>query len=139
MTALGSDRVVSLLEGEGLLPRASVPAPDVALVGMGADGHIASLFPGSSALEAAEAADADTLIVVPDAPDGVLRVSRSYAGLIGRKGTALLISGAEKREMVRQAQSGRRPELPVAGLMQRVPDLKVFELDGAGHSVAVGH
>jgi len=131
--------LISLLDAERLVPAARCPTPDVALVGMGTDGHIASLFPGSSALPAAEGADACTLIAVRDAPDGVARVSRSYAGLIGRKGTALLISGAEKRQVIERVRSGEAVDLPVAKLIERVPDLEIFELYCNGRGAQVGN
>jgi 6-phosphogluconolactonase len=80
-----------------------LPAFDLALLGLGADGHTASLFPGTEPLEETEAWIVPT--VRPE--DGEVRLTLTYPAL-RRAGTLLfLVTGKEKSEAVRRAL---RPE-----------------------------
>lgn len=90
-------------------------SPTVAILGMGDDGHTASLFP-----DAAELADglnpARTLpllaVTPPVAPHR--RISMSYAALVGSGSLILSIQGAGKRHVFEQAMQGRNDHLPVS-------------------------
>ncbi|MBO9477105.1 6-phosphogluconolactonase [Shimia sp. R11_0] len=86
---------------------------DVALLGMGADMHTASLFPGSDGLEDALAADAPILIPVrrEDLPD--IRITLSARVLDGAMRKHILIKGADKREALNAAQNLKATEAPV--------------------------
>ena len=88
------------------------PAFDVVMLGMGADGHTASLFPGHAALESAEWA------VAVDGRDGrppVDRVSLTLAALNRARLVVFLVSGAAKSALVEamaadpEAAAGRWP------------------------------
>ncbi len=114
-------RVLSLLDAAGVLTEAAVPVADVVVLGMGDDGHVASLFPGSVVLLAAAQASSATILPVDDAPGGEQRVSRSYAGLKGRYGTALLIAGDMKRQLILGPAA---QDLPIAACLDE--DLMVF-------------
>lgn len=75
---------------------------DIAFLGVGEDGHTASLFPGNSALD-----DTQSVVPVYDAPKPPDdRVSLSVNTLKHAKKRIALTSGEEKAEMVKQVKSG---------------------------------
>ena len=82
---------------------------DVMLLGMGADMHTASLFPGSEGLEDALAVDAQMLVPVTVAGQQTRRFSLSAPVLRSARTKHLLITGTEKREALLRAS-----ELPEA-------------------------
>lgn len=89
----------------------------VALVGMGADMHVASLFPGADGLSAALAADAPPLVAlrIPGAAEA--RVSLSAPVLAGALRLHLLITGPEKRAALERARTLSPAEAPVRALL----------------------
>ncbi|MCG6902934.1 MAG: 6-phosphogluconolactonase, partial [Rhodobacter sp.] len=76
----------------------------VLLLGMGADMHTASLFPGAEGLDVAMRPDAPGFVPM-QAPGGGVRISLSAPVLDGAMSKHLLITGAEKRAALEQAQS----------------------------------
>jgi 6-phosphogluconolactonase len=85
-------------------------ALDLALLGIGADGHTASLFPGSPAL-----LERDRLAVAARAPAGTpgpWRVTLTFAALDAARRAAFLVQGAEKRSIVARVLAG--DDLPAA-------------------------
>ena len=103
---------------------------DAALLGMGADGHFASLFPGAPNLAAAldpECRQA-AVAIVPDplpAAGPHARISLSLARLLHSRHVILAISGADKRAVLERAIGENDPaRLPVAALLH-VPDTTI--------------
>ena len=97
---------------------------DAVMLGMGEDGHVASLIPGSPALAAGMERSSDRLTVF--VPEGagkppLARVSLTLAALEQARGVFLLIAGAAKREVIERARAGA--DLPVRALLtqDRVP------------------
>ncbi|MCB9686548.1 MAG: 6-phosphogluconolactonase [Alphaproteobacteria bacterium] len=81
----------------------AVPAIDVLLLGMGPDGHVASLFPGHPAADAVGEA-----VVVRDAPKPPpTRISLTLPKLQEARRAVLLVTGIEKGARYREAQAGR--------------------------------
>ncbi|QIE55234.1 6-phosphogluconolactonase [Pikeienuella piscinae] len=92
-----------------LLSAAIAPALplDVAVIGMGADMHCASLFPGAANLSAALAPDAPPVAAIT-APGAVEpRVTLTLPALAGAGRLYLLIAGADKRAALRTALGER--------------------------------
>lgn len=92
---------------EGCLPIS------VLLLGMGADMHTASLFPGADNLEAALAAHAPTLVAMRAEGAGEPRVTLSAPVLNGAVSKHILITGAEKREALDRAAHLSTREAPI--------------------------
>ncbi|MFT3763824.1 MAG: 6-phosphogluconolactonase [Pseudoxanthomonas sp.] len=94
---------------------------DVAVLGMGADGHTASFFPGGDRL--AEALDPDaTAIVLPmRAPGaGEPRITLTLPVLRAARRLYLHIEGAQKRAVLERALDG--DDLPMAAVLQQAAD-----------------
>lgn len=86
------------------------PVFDFMLLGMGADGHTASLFPGTGA---AEIKDRIALAVTPlTAPHQ--RISLSLPVLNAARQLVFLISGTAKREMLAKVLAGSNGEFPAS-------------------------
>jgi 6-phosphogluconolactonase len=91
---------------------ASAPTFDVAIMGVGADGHTASLFPGDPALEERTRWAAPAL-----APPEVKvreRVTLTLPVLNRTRVVLFLCAGAEKRQVASRILSGAAPGLPAA-------------------------
>lgn len=83
---------------------------DLALLGMGPDGHVASLFPGSDAL--AETRRLARAVVAPASP--ARRITLTLPALAASGAVIFLVAGAEKAERVAEVLGGRAPWLPAA-------------------------
>ncbi|AEI62708.1 6-phosphogluconolactonase [Corallococcus macrosporus] len=85
------------------------PVLDVVLLGMGEDGHTASLFPGHPALDEAE--QRVLAVVGPKPPPW--RMTLTLPVLRSARHVLTLVSGAGKRDTVRRALAGDE-RLPIA-------------------------
>lgn len=106
---------------------AALPRPfDVVLLGMGEDGHFASLFPGAAGLSQLLAEDGPALaeVIPPAAPHA--RMSLGLSALVDARQVLVQIQGPRKAEVIEAAAAGA-DEYPVASLLgqQRGP-VQVF-------------
>ncbi|MBV9860001.1 MAG: 6-phosphogluconolactonase [Alphaproteobacteria bacterium] len=86
------------------------PLFDIQLLGLGPDGHTASLIPGTSVLDERRRWVAEVTQGRPEA-----RITLTYPALESSRHSAFLVAGAEKRETLARARAGDR-ELPAARL-----------------------
>lgn len=103
-----------------------LPRPfDVTLLGMGEDGHFASLFPGAPGVDAALDPQGRSLVAAIDPPAaGHHRISMTLACLLDSRRILLTIPGATKAGVFARARAGASPaELPIAAIVRqtRIP------------------
>ena len=108
---------------------AEVPAFDILMLGVGPEGHVASIFPESPAAHAT-----GSVVAVRNSPKPPpTRVSLTFSAIQAAREVWVLASGAEKADAVAQALSGvSQVELPAAGARGR--DRTLFLLDEAAAS-----
>ncbi|PZS26762.1 MAG: 6-phosphogluconolactonase [Pseudonocardiales bacterium] len=93
-----------------------VPTFDVLLLGIGPDGHVASIFPGSPA-----AYDDRPVVAVRGAPKPPpIRLSMTFGAINSAAEVWLVAAGAEKAPIIGLALSGAgRVQVPAAGVVGR--------------------
>ena len=96
---------------------------DVMLLGLGADGHTASVFPGSPALTSGRVAVAVTAPANP--PE---RLTLTMPVLARGRRVGVLVSGASKAAAIAASVSGREPNLPGA-VLSRTASTLVWWID----------
>lgn len=100
---------------------------DAVMLGMGEDGHVASLIPGSPVM-----ALADGPQLVAESPEGfgsppMPRVTLTFPALFQSRALFLLIAGSVKRQVVEAALAGTGPDLPVRRVLtQTQVPVRVF-------------
>lgn len=100
------------LYGQELIRQIPDLAFDVILLGLGPDGHTASLFPGHAALDVAEA----PVVAVRDAPKPPPeRITLTYPMLRRGRYTLLLVTGEEKADALARVRAGD-PGVPAGRL-----------------------
>jgi len=107
---------------------AALPRFDIAILGMGNDGHTASFFPGGDRL--AEALDPATekKIVEMNAPDaGEPRLTFTLPVLTDTGYLVLHIEGAEKRKVLDRAlEEGPEADMPVRAVLRSKTPLTLY-------------
>jgi 6-phosphogluconolactonase len=102
---------------------------DIALMGMGPDGHTASWFPGAATLSEALDLESERAVVAVHAPQAYgtpERLSLTRAALARAGHILVLILGDEKRAYLETALSTRAEDAPIASLFalpKRTPEV----------------
>lgn len=101
---------------------------DVVILGMGSDGHTASLFPAADELdEGLDRSRTEACLAVrpPNAPH--LRMSLTLHSLLNSRRQILHITGGDKLRVYQRALGeGPTRELPIRGLLRHAANLDVF-------------
>jgi 6-phosphogluconolactonase len=107
----------------------AVPVFDVLMLGIGPEGHVASIFPESLAAYAT-----GSVVAVRNSPKPPpTRISLTFSAIQAAREVWILASGAEKADAVAEALSGvSQDKLPAAGARGR--DRTLFLLDEAAAS-----
>lgn len=101
--------------------------PDLILLGMGDDGHTASLFPGTAALD-----EKSRWIVANYVPQqGEMRLTATYPLLFRARTVMFLVAGGKKAEAVRASFEGKTP----AGRVGESEGRVIWHLDAAAASL----
>jgi len=107
--ALDYERELKSFYGAERLDRAR-PLFDVILLGLGPDGHTASLFPDTAVLE-----ERERWVAAAVGPKPPTRITLTYPALESSRHVAFLVAGKEKREIFSRFQRGEHT-LPAARL-----------------------
>ena len=108
----------------------TLPQPfTLTVLGLGEDGHIASLFPGLKLHEAAETMAEHCIAVSPPVAPSP-RVSLSLDALASSEHIAVVVKGKTKRQLLNRLENDADPAIPLVWLLQcvRTP-VVVFETD----------
>ena len=84
-----------------------IPNFDLVILGIGEDGHVASLFPESQLLSEKE----KTVIIDPEKRNGTLRMTLSFPVLTSALHTVILTKGSKKLELLESKKA--RINLPI--------------------------
>lgn len=121
-------------EIKDLVPGRPIPCFDLLLLGIGANGHTASIFPGEPEVKEPEllvVATKNELATPPGPP--LRRLTFTFPLINAAKVVAVIAAGAEKAEAVAAAVDGERPDEITASLISPSGPL-VWLLDRAAAS-----
>jgi 6-phosphogluconolactonase len=118
---LPSPEALALAANAALL---AAGAADVTVLGMGTDGHTASLFPDAANLAAAlDSANPDAcmamVLPVPPANAPYPRLSQTLAHLLRSRAIVLPLAGADKLQTLAQAWATPSDRLPIARILHQ--------------------
>jgi len=111
--AEAADHYAAELRGTAPLGDDGVPRLDVAFLGLGEDGHTASLFPGDPALEITERLAVPVVAVKPP-PN---RITLTLPVLRAARSVVILATGVGKRNAVERVLAGPDPATPASLLV----------------------
>ena len=121
------ERELKAFYGAGRLDPAR-PLFDVTFLGLGPDGHTASLFPGTSVL-----AERDRWVAAVGGAETEVRITLTYPALESSRHVAFLVAGEDKRTILDRIRSGD-DSVPAARL-HPTGTLWVFADAAAGEAV----
>lgn len=99
---------------------AGVPQFDLILLGMGADGHTASLFPNTAALS-----DMSKNVVLNQVPQlGTQRITLTYPILLAANEVLVLCKGEKKEEIINEINTNKGVSYPITKIAKEHPNFK---------------
>ena len=107
---------------------AKIPPIDVAILGMGNDGHTASFFPGGDTLAAALDPNTKSRLIEIAAPAaGEPRITFTLAVLLAAETRILHIEGVEKHRVLEQAlQNGPVEAMPIRAILRAAKPITLY-------------
>lgn len=100
---------------------------DVAVLGMGADGHTASFFPGGDRLvEAMDPATPTRVLPIRAPGAGEPRITLTLPALLQARHLFLHIEGEAKREVLQRAAGPEGRELPVSAVLHATAPPEIY-------------
>ncbi|WP_218082453.1 6-phosphogluconolactonase [Anthocerotibacter panamensis] len=118
VTALAYEQELITFYGSAVLDPER-PLFDVTLLGLGTDGHTASLFPGTAVLQ-----EKDRWVAAVRAAKPEPRITLTYPALNSSREVAFLVAGADKRSVLEEILSGTSTD--PAARVQPVGNLRWF-------------
>lgn len=109
------------------------PLFDLISLGIGTDGHTASLFPGQSSLKERQ----KWVVAVKGGKPNAIRLTMTYSVLNSGRQIVLMASGKEKAGIIKKALQGNKSNLP-AQLIQPLKGTLVWLLDREAASLLEG-
>ena len=112
-----------------------IPEFDLVVLGLGEDGHTASLFPGSTTL-----ADNDHLVLSAASPDrsGHERITMTFPLINNSRNILFLVTGSNKAEVVKDVLENIDCTLPSANV-KPIKGMLYFLLDSKAASLLTKH
>ena len=106
---------------------------DVALLGVGPDGHVCSLFPGHALLDD----ETRWVAAIEDSPKPPpRRLTLTLPALLDAREIVVVVTGAAKASVVRDALEDPASRLPLAMVLQRATDATVILDEAAASALA---
>ena len=125
LTLLSDESLDAIIEKANEIAESLPETLDLVVLGMGLDGHTASLFPDSTDYRSAMQDSSRYVKVVPgEAP--FPRISMSYRWLLNAKQLVLYIPGADKLNCFRQLLADPAAVSPIKSLAAHANNLIVF-------------
>lgn len=105
---------------------AAIPQPfDALILGMGEDGHTASLFPCSAEIESAAALDNPQLVAAVNPTTApYARISLTLPAIARARRLFVHLTGGKKREVYQAALASGSPRLPIARVLDAADGVK---------------
>ena len=111
--------IVNLFKQERGLAEGAVPVFDLILLGMGEDGHTASLFPTSPDLN-----EEKKLMMATEKPEsGQMRITMTFPLLAAAQNLILMATGEKKIQIIEKVIQNGLLHLPIAKLNKRHPNI----------------
>lgn len=119
-------RFIPLWPAQKVSELAALQPFDAVMLGMGEDGHIASLIPGDPGLgEALTTSDLVRTVPAGLGRPPLARITLTLAALLNARAIFLLIAGETKRGVIERAMAGQ--DLPVGHLLARAASpIRIF-------------
>ncbi len=136
----GATAYAAMLENNEKKDGKGNPVLDVVLLGIGEDGHTASIFPGSEIIQDFKAGKVAAAPVIPakNPHDGTIRVSFSPETILAARRIIFIVKGEAKAGIMKRVIEGSADEVNLPSQMYRAAQGRVtFFLDtGAAQQLA---